>query len=182
MTTSEINSEIAKNIAEIQDLRRKVQSNYASMIDWQRKYDTDKKKSPEDLVTIKNRASAIDRDNATIVTLLERNIALNKQLETAQATAETLAKQGKTISSVEKDAEAKAKAVEKKAETEAKIIKDKADSELAKQQMLDNEMALKMAKETAKKGMNPILKISLISLGVAGALIGGYLLVKKLKK
>jgi hypothetical protein len=26
------------------------------------------------------------------------------------------------------------------------------------------------------------LKISLISLGVAGALIGGYLLVKKLKK
>lgn len=182
MTTSEINSEIASNLEKIAEAQRKKTSYYASQLDWQRKYDTDKKKSPEDAVTIATRKTQVQEQADIIKSLEDRNKVLNSQLASSIETEKTLASQGKTTASVEKEAEAKARAIEKKAENEAKIIKDKADLELAKQQKLENEMAVKMAKETAPKGMNPILKISLISLGVAVAIIGGYLLVKKMKK
>lgn len=58
----------------------------------------------------------------------------------------------------------------------------KADYELAQQQKADNEMAVQMAKESNPKGMNTILKKTLIALGVIGVVIGGYLLIKKNKK
>jgi hypothetical protein len=58
----------------------------------------------------------------------------------------------------------------------------KADSELAQQQKADNEMSVQMENKSTPKGMNPILKKSLIALGVIGAVIGGYLLIKKNKK
>lgn len=58
----------------------------------------------------------------------------------------------------------------------------KADYELAQQQKADNEMAVQMAKESNPKGMNTILKKTLIALVVIGVVIGGYLLVKKMKK
>jgi hypothetical protein len=182
MTTREINEEIAKNLDTIKDEQRKKTSYTASLLDWQRKYDTDKKKSPEDAVTIATRKVQIKEAEDNIARLEARNKTLTLELDQARETEKTLASQGKTTASVEKEAEGRAKAVEKKAETEAKIIKDKADLELAKQQKLDNEMAVKMAKENAPKGMNPILKISLIALGVAGVMIGGFLLVKKMKK
>lgn len=212
MTAQEINEEIAKNIAKIEDLRRKVQSNYASYLDWQRKYDGDKKKSPEDLVTINSRKAAIESDNLLIVDLTNRNKTLNNNLVTlaqdeskekkdkaerdlieSKAKAESekkLAEKGLTPEMLLEEQKGKAKAEAElakakadvetiKAKAEADAVKQKADYELAKQQKADNEMAVKMAKENAPKGMNPILKISLIALGVAGAMIGGYLLVKK---
>lgn len=58
----------------------------------------------------------------------------------------------------------------------------KADYELAQQQKADNERAIQMAKENNQKVMNPILKKSLIALGVIGVVIGVYLLIKKNKK
>jgi hypothetical protein len=58
----------------------------------------------------------------------------------------------------------------------------KADYELAQLQKADNEMAIQMAKESNPKGMNTILKKTLIALGVIGVVIGVYLLIKKNKK
>jgi hypothetical protein len=58
----------------------------------------------------------------------------------------------------------------------------KADYELAQLQKADNEIAIQMAKENTQKQMNPILKKSLIALGVIGVVIGVYLLIKKNKK
>ena len=76
-------------------------------------------------------------------------------------------------------AKAKADVESIKAKADADVLKVKADYELAQRQKADNEMAIKLAKESQPKGMSPILKISLIALGVAGVMIGGFLLVKK---
>ena len=179
MNAKEINEEIGKNLDIIRDEQRKKVSWIGSKASYEAKYNSDKKKSPEDLATIQTRTAQIKGAEDIIEALTKRNKVLTAQLEQIEETAKSLASQGKTIQSVEKEAEARAKATEKKADNEAKIIKDKADLELAKQQKADNEMAVKMAKESASKGMNPILKISLIALGVAGVMIGGFLLVKK---
>jgi uncharacterized membrane protein YqiK len=215
MTAKEINDEIAENIAKVEDLRRKVQSWFTSLISYQKKYDGDKNKSASDLQYINTLKVQIDNGNLTIVDLLKRNETLNNNLVTlaedeskakkdkaerdlieskAKADSEKkLAEKGLTPEMLLEEQKGKAKAeaelakakadVESiKAKAEADVLKQKADYEIAKQQQADNEIALKKAKEEAPKGMNPILKISLIALGVAGVMIGGFLLVKKMKK
>ena len=79
-------------------------------------------------------------------------------------------------------AKAKADVESIKAKAEADVLKVKADYELAQKQKADNERAIQMAKENNQKVMNPILKKSLIALGVIGVVIGVYLLIKKNKK
>jgi hypothetical protein len=172
MTSIEINSEIAKNIEAIADATKKsaeYDKGAKEYADWYRRL---QKKRPDVKQTAENYARQKEVEDEKISNLKKRNIVLNEQLDSLLATATILAKQGKTIESVEKEAKAVADATKIKAENEAKIEKEKADLDLS----------IKVAKENEPKGMNPILKISLISLGVAGALIGGYLLVKKMKK
>lgn len=106
-----------------------------------------------------------------------------KKLADKGLTPESILAEQKAKAKVEEDlAKAKAEVEQIKAKAEADVTKQKADYELAQRQKADNEMAIKMAKESQPKGMNPILKISLIALGVAGVMIGGFLLVKKMKK
>lgn len=212
MTATEINSEISSNLEKIAKAKLEIIANTSSRAEWQRKYDSDKKKSPEDFATIQRRTQQIQAGEDLVKQLEARNVVLNNQLGTiaqdeskakadkaerdlieSKSKAESekkLADKGLTPESILADQKAKAKVeedlakakadVEKiKATAEADILKVKSDYELAQKQKADNEMAVKMAKETEPKGMNPILKISLIALGVAGAMIGGYLLVKK---
>lgn len=212
MTATEINSEISSNIEKITKAKAEIVSNKASRADWQQSYDKQSKKDPYKLQTVNLRTTQIDRDEALVKQLEDRNVVLNNQLGTiaqdesraksdkaerdlieSKAKAESekkLADKGLTPESILADQKAKAKVEEDlakakadvdkiKATAEADILKVKSDYELAQRQKADNEMAVKMAKESAPKGMNPILKISLIALGVAGVMIGGFLLVKK---
>jgi uncharacterized membrane protein YqiK len=203
MTTSdEINREIAKNIEALAlatKFRAEFEKGEAEFADW---YSRLKDKRPDVIQTSQEYGRKKNVEAQKIATLTERNKVLNEQLPNVLKEEQKARENKAERDLIETKAKAKAEEEQSKAKGEAQKklaekgltpesilaeqkAKAKAESDLAKakadleKQKADNEMALKMAKENVPKGMNPILKISLIALGVAGVMIGGFLLVKK---
>jgi multidrug efflux pump subunit AcrA (membrane-fusion protein) len=208
MTKAEIQKEISDNVKKLELFNTQLNSLISSRDEWyvqrdrsayhaqqwsnrkelasnKQKEIADLKQRQEDL---KSQLSIAEEQD-----LKEKKAKEERDLIESKAKAEAekkLADKGLTPESVlaEQQAKAKAESDLAKAKADAETIKAKADSDIAKQkadyelaqrQKADNEMAIKLAKESQPKGMSPILKISLIALGVAGVMIGGFLLVKK---
>ena len=159
---------------EIADLKQR-QEDLKSQLSIAEEQDVKEKKAKEERDLIESKAK-IERD------LIESKAKAEseKKLADKGLTPESILAEQKAKAKAEEDlAKAKADVESIKAKADADVLKVKADYELAQRQKADNEMAIKLAKESQPKGMSPILKISLIALGVAGVMIGGFLLVKK---
>lgn len=208
MTKAEIQKEISDNVKKLELFNTQLNSLISSRDDWYTQRDrsayhaqqwstrkeqvSNKQKEIADLKQrqedLKSQLSIAEEQDVK-----EKKAKEERDLIESKAKAEAekkLAEKGLTPESILAEQQAKAKAesdlakakadVESiKAKADADVLKVKADYELAQRQKADNEMAIKLAKESQPKGMSPILKISLIALGVAGVMIGGFLLVKK---
>jgi len=197
MTKAEIQKEISDNVKKLELFNTQLNSLIVSRDDWY----TQRDRSAYHAQQWSTRKEQVSNKQKEIADLKQRQEDLKSQLSIAEeqdlkekkakeerdlveskAKAEAekkLADKGLTPESILADQKAKAEVEKIKAKAEADVTKQKADYELAQRQKADNEMAIKLAKESQPKGMSPILKISLIALGVAGVMIGGFLLVKK---